>query len=410
MNLIIGVDIGGTKIKAGLVTASGRVRKRIITSTEGEKGRAVLLRNLFKVINRLMNKDVIGIGVGSAGPVDPVNGKIMDSPHIPCLKGLELKNILEKKYKGLLIKVDNDANCFTLGEAIFGAGKRSRYVIGITLGTGVGGGIVVDKELYHGVGSAGEFEFISINFDGIESKGGNTGAAGEYLAKRALQRMGEIINVKTPKGLYDLARKGNETARSCFATYGKHLGILATNLIHTFDPDCIVIGGNISDSWKYFSSSMFSEIKKRALFNRAKIVRRKLGDDAAVLGAASLLVKRDISKDKIKSFKRRWGEYKRFCYNEKSTVRIVTINPGHILKPRSHKNRDELWYAVDDGLQVQIGDKIYTTNLGDVYLIPRGTKHRVIALRNSGRIMEISYGEYETADVIKYDEKGMIKK
>ncbi|MBW2991717.1 ROK family protein [Candidatus Woesearchaeota archaeon] len=410
MNLIIGVDIGGTNIRAGLVTSSGKVKKRAEIATGAEKGRDEILKRIFRLINKFMEKDVIGIGVGIAGPVDPYKGLIIDSPNIPEIKGLELKKVLEEKYK-CLVKVDNDANCFALGEAVFGAGNKSKYVIGVTLGTGLGGGIVINKELYHGIGSAGELGHMSINFDGLESKTGNTGAAEEYLSKRALERMGEILNVKTPKALFDMAEKKSALARNRFKEYGYYLGIFITNLIHIFDPDCIVIGGNISDSWKYFNKSMFSEIKRRALFNHAKIVRRKLGDDSAVMGAASLLVKREVSKDNIKTMKKRWGEYKRFSFNEKSTVRIVDVKPGHILNLRSHKNRDELWYAIDEGLQVQIDDNLHTTKKGDTYLIPRGAKHRVIALKQSGRILEICFGQYDPEDVVMYKErKGMAVK
>lgn len=401
MNLIIGVDIGGTNIKAGLITSSGKIKKRTIVATGADKGKDSVIKNIFRVINKLMDKDVIGIGVGSAGPVDPSSGKIIDSPNIPALKGVELKKILEEKYK-CLVKVDNGANCFALGEAVFGAGSKSKFVIGITLGTGVGGGIVLNKELYHGVGSAAELGHTTINFDGLESKTGNTGGVEEYLSKRALERMGEFLNAKTPKALFNLAEKKSALAKNRFNEYGYYLGIFITNLIYTFDPDCIVIGGNISDAWKYFNKSMFLEIKKRTLFNNAKIVRRKLGDDSALLGAASLLVKRAVSKENIKIARRSWGGYKRLSYNKKSTVRIVTVKPGYILNLRSHKNRDEMWYAMDEGLQVQIDDKIYTTKQGDTYIIPRGAKHRVIALKNSGRILEISFGEYNPNDIVKY--------
>jgi glucokinase len=279
MALKVGLDIGGTQIKSGLIDDSGRIIKRAAVDTEADKGKNIILKNIFSALDSVFEKDMIRIGVGIAGQVE--DKKIITCPNIKKLNGLDLKRILEKRYK-VKVNVDNDANCFSLGENLFGAGRNSRNMIGVTLGTGVGGGIIVNKSIYHGAGNAGEIGHIIINFDGILK-----GEAEDYLSARWFK----MVCGKTPKEVYELAEKGDRKAKEIFKNYGKILGVFLTNIIHAFDPDCIVIGGNISNSWKYFNKAMSSEIKKRALFNNANIVKRELGDDAALLGAASLVIK-----------------------------------------------------------------------------------------------------------------------
>jgi glucokinase len=276
MEFAVGVDIGGNKIKAGLVSVPGKVIKRYDISTESGKGKAAVLSNIFRAIDSVICKEAKFIGVGVAGQVS--NGKILYCSNINDLNSLNLKKILEKRYK-LNVVVENDARCFALGETIYGAAKKRKYAIGITLGTGVGSSIIIDKKPYYGTGNASEAGHTIINFDGICK-----GEAEDYLSSRWFN----MVSHKTPKELFELARRRDKKARSVFNNYGRILGIFLINMILTFDPDCIVIGGNISNSWKYFSRSMNSEIKKRALFNHAKIVRRRLGDDAAVLGAVFL--------------------------------------------------------------------------------------------------------------------------
>jgi glucokinase len=280
MELAVGIDIGGTKIKAGIADSSGKVKTRADVSTEVSKGRKQVLQNIFKAIDAVMDPDAAAIGIGVPGTVK--GGKIIFCPNVTCLNGINIKKILEQRYK-IKVAVENDANCFALGEAVYRAGKRSMYMIGVTLGTGVGSGIIINKEIYHGTGNAGELGHMIINFDGI-----SRGEAEDYLSARWFN----LVCGKKPKEVFELAEKRDKKSREILNNYGRTLGIFLTNIIIAFDPDCIVVGGNISNTWKYFSKAMFAEIKKRAMFNNAKIVKRKLGDDAAVLGAAYLAVKR----------------------------------------------------------------------------------------------------------------------
>lgn len=275
MGSAIGVDIGGTKIKAGLINSSGKIQKRAEIFTEAEKGKKMILKNIFTAIDSVIDGNTAAIGVGVPGLVK--NGRIIICPHVSRLDGANIKRILEHRYKARVM-VENDANCFAMGEAVFGAGRKSNYLVGITLGTGIGSGIIINKEIYHGMGNAGELGHTIINLD---CKGKEQ--AEDYLSIGA-------FGGKIPKKIFELAEKGDRKSREIFGNYGKMLGIFLANTILAFDPDCIVVGGNISNAWKYFNKTMSAEIKKRAMMNNAKIIKRKLGDDAAVLGAAYLAI------------------------------------------------------------------------------------------------------------------------
>lgn len=145
MELRIGVDIGGSKIAAGLVKAD-KVLKKIVVPTPNTQSE--LLKVLINSIESLDSKEVKGIGLGVAGSIDK-NGNWLCSPNITCVKNISLKSILQKRFKKR-VEINNDANCFSLEEAIIGAGKKSRIVFGLILGTGTGGGIVIDKKLVNG--------------------------------------------------------------------------------------------------------------------------------------------------------------------------------------------------------------------------------------------------------------------
>jgi len=286
MKYTIGVDLGGTNIRAGLVL-NNKIIKKTEVKTEASKGKNTVIKNLVKAVNNVMTKDVVGIGIGSPGPLDYRKGLIIRTKNIP-LKKVNLKKLLEKKFK-IPVVVDNDANCFTLGEALYGSGKNYDCVIGITIGTGVGGGIIVDKEIFHGRMNAGELGHTTIKFDGIKCNCGNIGCLEEYVSARGIMRIVKGLNAKTPLDVYNLALKGNKKATKVFEKMGFYLGIAVTNFVNIFDPDIIIVGGKISNAWKFFSKSMKKTIKKRCVVNKnPKIVKSKL-KHAAILGAASLV-------------------------------------------------------------------------------------------------------------------------
>jgi len=280
MNL--GIDIGGTNIVAGLVNAKGRILKR----TTFKAGKDIL-NTLFRAISDVKTRKIRGIGIGTPGPINLEKGSVGKMLNLP-LKNLALRSMINKRF-GLRTEIDNDANCFVLGEAVYGAGKGCKNVVGLTLGTGVGGGIVINQRIYHGRNNAGELGHTTINFDGPKAKCGNHGCLETYLGKKGVMKLARGLKAKEPLDVYRLALKGNKQALKVWKEYGTMLGIGIANMINSLDPDIFVVGGNVSKAWRFFSKSMMSEVKKRTLFEPCPVVKSKLGENAAVLGAAALV-------------------------------------------------------------------------------------------------------------------------
>lgn len=288
MKYIIGVDLGGTNTKVGLVTLKGKIVKKTEIKTEKKKGSDFIINNILNSVKKVKKGHVLGIGIGSPGPLDYKKGTITRTVNLP-FKNIPLRKIVHDKFN-LPTYLDNDANCFTLGECLFGAAKGHENVVGLTLGTGIGGGIVINKRLYHGRGNAAELGHMTIDFRGPKSRCGNNGCIETHAAARGILSRSKGLNVDSTLDVYKLALNGNKKAQKVFFEIGEFLGIAITNLIYTFDPDIIVLGGKISESWRYFSKSMSKTLKKRYFGKPCKVVKTKLGREAGILGAAALVL------------------------------------------------------------------------------------------------------------------------
>ncbi len=285
MPYTVGVDIGGSKIEAALIIADKIIDSKV-TKTKPEQGCDEVVERIISTIDYVVTSKAQSIGVGCPGPLDCKNGIIHRTPNLP-FKNTPLKGILEKKFK-LPVKVDNDASCFVLGEALYGHGQNKNTIAGLTLGTGVGGGLVINKKIYHGKGNACEFGHHTIDYKGPKSKCGNQGCLEEHVSARGLMTIARKhgLEAHSPKKVYQLAVQNNKAAQDTFHEYGKLLGIGITNIIYMLDPDIILLGGKISNSWSFFFSSMIDEIEKRSMM-KATIRKSKLRN-AALFGAANL--------------------------------------------------------------------------------------------------------------------------
>jgi len=290
MQNVIGVDLGGTNTKVGLVTPNGKIIKRTEIKTETEKGSKVVIRNILNSIKKVKSGNIEGIGIGSPGPLDYKTGVILNPVNLP-FKNTPLRRIVQDKFN-LPTFLDNDANCFALAECLFGEAKGYENIIGLTLGTGIGGGLVIKKRLYHGRGNAAELGHMTIDFHGPKSRCGNNGCIETHAAARGILSRSKGINIETSLDLHKLAIGGNKKALKVFSQIGEFLGIAVTNLIYAFDPDVVVMGGKISNSWKLFSKSMHETIEKRYFSEPCKVVKTKLGRDAGIYGAAALVLER----------------------------------------------------------------------------------------------------------------------
>ena len=304
----LGIDIGATNTKFVLLKGFCTIKKeKIPTPKNREKLREVLKENIENLISNIPQSEIKGIGIGVPGPLNKERDFILNPPNLKCLSNCPFAKIIEKDLKIKTI-MENDVNCFTLAEAMLEAGKGAEIVAGITLGTGVGGGIIMKNpktqttnhkqntnskfQIFRGAfGSAGEFGFMTINFNGE-----NSGFLEDYCSERFFKRR-KIYS----KELEEKAKKGDKQALKIFQEYGKNLGIGISNIINTLDPEVIVIGGGISKANKFFLKEAKKETQKRILsplskkFVRIKITQLK--DFAGAIGAALLITKQsfDIS-------------------------------------------------------------------------------------------------------------------
>ena len=283
MGRVIGVDIGGTTIKAGIVS-NNKLIKKIEIKTRAEKGKAAVIKNIITAVSRLISRDISAVCLGCPGPIDYKTGIIYKTPNLPLNKA-NLKKIIENKFKKPVF-IDNDANCFALAEAILGHGKKYNNVIGLTIGTGFGSGFVINKKIYHGRCFAAEIGHTTINSNGPKSKCGNNGCLESYVSIKGILSRAKGLYICNPKELFELAEQGSKKAIGIWEETGFYLGIGCANIINTLNPDIITVGGQIANAWKFFNKKIKETVNKRALFS-CKIAKSSL-KDAGILGAALL--------------------------------------------------------------------------------------------------------------------------
>ena len=246
MENIIGVDIGGTSIVGGRIEGH-RIVAQVTTDTHAQEGGEKTLDILKEVIRRLMTTETKAIGIGVPSVVDREKGIVYNVQNIKEWEEIHLKSILEKEFN-IPVYLDNDANCFAYGEKIFGKGRAFKNFVGITLGTGVGGGIIQNHRLLlDSNGGAGEFGEIPYLDSILE----------DYCGSRFFTRT-------TGLSAYDIARKareGDTQSINVYNEYGRHMAVLVKIIILILDPQAIIFGGSISQSFELFRESMYENLK-----------------------------------------------------------------------------------------------------------------------------------------------------
>ncbi|NET01462.1 MAG: ROK family protein [Sphaerospermopsis sp. SIO1G1] len=288
MNNVIGIDLGGTAIKLGRFTADGKCLQSITVDTpQPPTPEAVLLTIVEAIAQVDPDNQSVAIGVGTPGPADAAGRVAKVAINLAGWHDVPLADWLEAK-TGKPTILANDANCAGLGEAWLGSGRNFQDLILLTLGTGVGGAIILDGKLFVGRhGAAGELGLITLNPDGPMCNSGNSGSLEQYACISAIRRR----TGKEPIELGKLAQNGDIQALKFWQEYGRDLGIGLTSLIYILTPQAIIIGGGVSASFEYFLSSMQAEIEKRVLPTSSvdlQILPAKLGNSAGMVGAAKL--------------------------------------------------------------------------------------------------------------------------
>ena len=296
----IGIDLGATRLKMALVDEKGRIfyRREINTPFNAKKAELInsIVTNVREIVKKsgLKKKDILGIGIGVPGPVDSEKGIVRYFPNIKGWKEVALKAILQKKL-GMKVALDNDVNAMTLGEYKFGAGKGALNLVCLTLGTGVGGGVIINGEIYRGsTMCAGEIGHIPINEKGPRCNCRGTACLERYIGNRyILDRARGIFGKNiTLERLDILAKRGNRKAKRIWEDLGKKLGTALTGVVNLLNPDLIIIGGGVSKAGESILGPLRREIKARPMKDQArhvKVVRAKLGGNTGIIGASLLL-------------------------------------------------------------------------------------------------------------------------
>ncbi|RUR73455.1 glucokinase [Chlorogloeopsis fritschii PCC 6912] len=285
---VIGIDLGGTAIKLGRFTADGTCRKSLTVATPQPATPEAVIAAMVDAIALLdPENQTIAIGVGTPGPPDAAGRIAKLAINLPGWCDVPLADALEAK-TGKPTVVANDANCAGWGEAWLGAGRYFQNLILLTLGTGVGGAIILNGKLFVGhYGAAGELGLITFNPDGPACNSGNQGSLEQYVSITAIRRR----TGKDPAELGSLAKAGDPQALAFWQEYGRDLGIGLTSLIYVLTPEAIVIGGGVSASAEFFLPAAKREIEKRVLRTSRvgiQLLAAELGNSAGMLGAAKL--------------------------------------------------------------------------------------------------------------------------
>jgi glucokinase len=271
----IGVDLGGTKISVSkIIGNSCENATRSLIPNEGSENE--ILDFIKNAISKSIDEDVVAIGIGVPSLVDQRLGIVYDVQNIPSWKKVYLKDFLENHFN-IPVFVNNDANCFSLGELYFGDRKNLDSFVGLTIGTGIAGGIIINKKLYNGSNSgAGEFgmlPYLDGNFE-------------DYCSGQFFQKIHGIAGEK----VFSNAKAGDAEALSLYSTFGKHLGNLIIQVLYTFDPETIILGGSVSKAYTHFRSGIQLSLNQFAYQNSISNLKIILSSDPdiSVKGAAAL--------------------------------------------------------------------------------------------------------------------------
>lgn len=312
----IGVDLGGTNLRAILMDRQGAILRRDRGPTDAHLGPEKVMDNIVSLVRHILEREggarelIEGVGVGTPGPLNPLTGVVYGAPNLPGWQQIPLKERLQERL-GLSIQVENDANLAAWGEYWLGAGRGARSLVCLTLGTGLGGGIVLEGEIWRGSAyMAGEIGHMIIERDGPLCNCGNRGCLEALVSATALKARtreklkneGVASSIRpwmergeevTPERLYQEAVKGDHFCREILREAGEYLGIGLTNVIHILNPEVIVLTGGLMGARGILLEAALKGVEAKAFpwaARQTRILPGELGDDAGALGAAALLL------------------------------------------------------------------------------------------------------------------------
>ncbi len=293
----IGVDLGGTNLRAAAIDEGGKMLDKIAGSTQLEAGRDAVVSDIVQAIEALRSrtgKNLAGVGVGVPGFIVMDTGLIIGSANLPEFNHYPMRDEIERRL-GAKVILENDANAAALGEKWMGAGRGVDDLVLLTLGTGIGGGIISNGRVVHGhVGMAGELGHITVVPNGNPCGCGNTGCLEKHASATAISSMAKLIGLGaelTSEDVFHQAVAGEARAKAIFTNMGEALGVALATLINIFNFPLYLLSGGPLPAWDYFAPAMLAEIERRSFTYRnapTRVERAKLGNEAGLYGAAYL--------------------------------------------------------------------------------------------------------------------------
>src|SRR5579863_9388611 len=294
----IGLDLGGTNLRAAVISIEGKILEKISVSTNPTLGRESMLGEMVAAIGQLRSrwgaKGLAGIGLGVPGFILLKEGVIRNSNNLACLEDFPFRDEMERRL-GTRFILENDANAAALGEKWMGAGREVDDLVLFTLGTGIGGGVISGGKVLHGfLGMAGELGHLTVVPNGIPCGCGNQGCLEKHASATAITGMARMMHLgadPTSEDVYKMAMQGDEKAREIFAVMGRALGIGLASLVNIFNFPLYLVSGGPLPAWDLFTPAMFAELKRRSFTFRntdTRIEKATLGNEAGLFGAAHL--------------------------------------------------------------------------------------------------------------------------
>jgi glucokinase len=313
----VGVDLGGTNIVSAIVNYQGKIVSHLKVPTLAGRGKEATIKRIIETIHEniiessITLDNIIGIGIGAPGPLDIKRGIINFAPNLPGWRDVHLRKILEDEFD-MKVVLENDANAAAWGERCFGVGRGVDNLVCFTLGTGIGGGIIIDGKIYHGSNyGAAELGHMTVNKDGPRCNCGNYGCLEAYSSATGIKNRiknrikegikseflnfdddDELLESLRLKSIFETARKGDKLTKDIVEEAISYLGIAIANIANILNPEMVVLVGGITNEGDKLLSPLRKEVKKRAFYSNyksLKIVIGELGGHAGVLGAAALL-------------------------------------------------------------------------------------------------------------------------
>lgn len=294
MGKYICIDIGGTSIKHSIIDDTGSFITKGQVATDAQKGGTIVLDKLRQIIkDYTANNKITGISISTAGIIDPDKGEVIyASDRLPDYTGTKIKEILEKEF-GITTEVENDVNCAGLSESFVGAGKGAKICVCLTIGTGIGGCIIIDNSIFHGFSySACEVGYVNINGEDLQDV-----ASTNTLVEKVARRKNISLDELNGKKIFESAKQGDKDCVEEIDTMINNLAIGIANIVYVINPEVVILGGGIMAQGKYmqdkFNQALKEKIMVESIYKNTKIAFAQNGNDAGMLGAFYNFIERN---------------------------------------------------------------------------------------------------------------------